>query len=329
MVSKKSNFYLTREELIREIILSKKKFRESNVPRTPAECFTPNLTQYLQLMVNRYANKGQWRGYSYIDDMKSDALLTLCQNAFKYNEEKYDNPFGYYTQIIKYCFITFLEKEEIIRDIKDSLWESIGMTPSYARQLKNEMLREVGDTSNKGLKALKKDADLMGEKINIIGSIIARVNRLREPDITIDLEIADSLDPDSEEEHLHVHPYTGDLEAVLNLFDGVVNFTLAEGVDIGGTLCIVLSLDNKATNSKIIRVLPDTTDISVTLALCSIGLTIRRDLMVKRLREISGFNLSPRFPVGEAAPAEALDVEQTDYTAPEPANKRRRRKTTT
>jgi len=94
MAAKKSNFYLTREQLIHEIILSKKKHRESNEEKTPAECFTPKLTVYLQLMVNKYANKGQWRNYSYLDDMKSDALLTLCQNAFKYNEEKYDNPFG-------------------------------------------------------------------------------------------------------------------------------------------------------------------------------------------------------------------------------------------
>jgi hypothetical protein len=321
MVSKKSNYYLTREQLIQEIILSKKKFRESNLPRTPAECFTPNLTKYLELMVHRYANKGQWRGYSYIDDMKSEALLTLCQNAFKYNEEKYDNPFGYYTQIIKYCFITSLEKEEIVRDIKDSLWESIGMTPSYARQIRNEMLREVGDTSNKGLKALKKDADLMSEKINAIGGLCSRVNRTREADMELDFEIAELL----EMEHL---PFTGELQCAIMLFAEAPNYSVKENVEIAGQMVNCLTLLDTSTNSRTMRVLPDVSVESITLALCSLALTIRRDLMVKRLREISGYNVTPRFPVGESQPSEVVEAEPTEY-APEPSTKRRRRRTTT
>jgi hypothetical protein len=544
MVSRKSTFYLTREELIREIILSKKVHRESNYPRTPAECFTANLTRYLQLMVNRYANKGQWRNYcvdekteclthrgwmgiddvtehdtilsyqygqlkwstiksiyrgdyagklfhltgqrldalvtpehkflttfglktvdvlqsgdklilfgdataspaktihtdnfvelqknltmpfilslsqaqrkllinqmiaadgwitnpeyqnygghldkehidafvtlctiagfqtcvnvhnradydtpfytvqiyanntdtrlesidfhggknprriigkpksacpntptvdyigrvwcpeteyglfiarrngyiyltgnSYLDDMKSDALLTLCQNAFKYNEEKYDNPFGYYTQIIKYCFITFLEKEEVIRDIKDSLWESIGMTPSYARQIKNEMLREVNDTSNKGLKALKRDVDAMSVKIAIIGQIASRVNRLAEADGDIDREISEALE-------LEPQSFTSDRRAVLLLFDKPPEYMIQPGVEIAGSRVNLLSLTDHSTNSSTKRILPNTSDEYVTLALCSIALTVHRDLMVKKLREISGYNLNPRF----------------------------------
>lgn len=326
MSSKKSNFYLTREQLITEIILSKKRHRESNFPLSPAECFTPKLTEYLQLMVNRYANKGQWRGYSYIEDMKSDALLTLCQNAFKYNEEKYDNPFGYYTQIIKYCFITFLEKEELMRDIKDSLWESIGMTPSYARQIKNEMLKDVADQSNKGMKALKRDTEALNLRISTLGSIIAQVNRLKTPDTYLDLEISEALEIDP-------RPYTGDLEAVIELFDNPPIYEIEQGVEIAGQAVICLTLYDAATRSNTKRIIPNTETSTIVLALSSIGLTIRRDLMVKRLRELSGYNIvSTRMPTADKitdpdGDSDHSDTNYSDIANPSP-KRRMRRKTT-
>lgn len=316
MVARKPNHYLTREELIREIVLSKKRHRESNHPRTPAECFTPKLTEYLQLMVNRYANKGQWRGYSYIDDMKSDALLTLCQNAFKYNEEKYDNPFGYYTQIIKYCFITFLEKEEIIRDIKDSMWESIGMTPSYARQIKNEMLRDIVDQSSKGMKALKKDAELINAKIIALGQISTKLMRIGCPDVDLDFEIKEILEIDP-------HPYTSDLASALLLFDSPPHYRVEDGIVVDGQSVSCLTVYDESTRSNTKRILANTDEQTIITALCAIGLMIRRDLLVKRLREISGYNINTtRIPSAEVMDAPVEFEPVFDYQ--EPRRKRKR-----
>lgn len=328
MAQKKSNFYLTREQLITEIILSKKKHRESNVPLSPAECFTPKLTEYLQLMVTRYANKGQWRGYSYIEDMKSDALLTLCQNAFKYDETRYDNPFGYYTQIIKYCFITFLEKEELVRDIKDSLWETIGMTPSYARQIKNEILDHAREAAldrakargekeqvHKTLKSLKKDVEFINEKINRL----ARLIRLKEADIEADIEIAEILEVDQ-------RPYTGDRDSAMSLFTRPPVYLVEADIEIAGQLVSCLTLADESTRSNTKRVIPDAEDATITAALCSIALTIRRDLLVKELRNVSGYNIaSTRMPTADkTTDPEASEFEDTSYSEFAPSNPKRR-----
>lgn len=224
-------------------------------------------------------------GNSYIEDMKSDALLTLCQNAFKYNEEKYDNPFGYYTQIIKYCFITFLEKEELMRDIKDSLWESIGMTPSYARQIKNEMLRDVIDQSNKGMKALKKDADAINIRIDLITDIISKMKTLETSDVDIDFEISEVLEIDP-------LPYTGNIEMVIGLFTDAPNYKVESDIKVADQTVNCLTLFDQATQSNTKRIIRNTDPDTVILALCSIALTIRRDLLVKRVREISGYNIT-------------------------------------
>lgn len=332
MAQKKSNFYLTREELIREIILSKKKHRESNLPRSPAECFTAKLTEYLQLMVNKYANKGQWRGYSYIEDMKSEALLTLCQNAFKYDETRYDNPFGYYTQIIKYCFITSLEKEELVRDIKDSLWEAQGMTPSFARQVKNEILsnarenaldrakdRDAKEQANKTIKSLKKEVEVLNEKINNLSRLI----KVKESNMEADFEIAEILGIDG-------MPYTGDRDSALELFLKPPHYEIERDVEIAGQRVNCLTLIDESTRSNTKRVIADTEPETITTTLCSIALTIRRDLLVKELRNISGYNVtsthiptSDKSTVSERNEAEPSENYERDLT---PSAKRRPRK---
>jgi hypothetical protein len=251
--------------------------------------------------------------------MKADAMMTLCQNIFKYDETRFHNPFGYATQIVKYCFITFLEKEEIVRDIKDSLWESIGMTPSYARQIRNEMMKDMIDQSAKGLKAVKKDVEILNLKIQALGSIGSRLNRAKMPDLELDFEIAETLEMD----HL---PYTGDLESTLLLFVDPPSYTV-QRITVDGTDKNCLSVYDASTRSSTKRVLNSTDHEAIVVALCSIGLSVRRDLLVKRLRELSGYNLTTtRIPTAERMlPADDPLEETADYQAPA-KNRRKNRK---
>ena len=50
---------------------------------------------YIKL-VERYSQRSNWRGYTYIDEMRGQALLQLTQIGLQFNEAKSDNPFAYY-----------------------------------------------------------------------------------------------------------------------------------------------------------------------------------------------------------------------------------------
>jgi hypothetical protein len=76
-----------------------------------------------------------WCNYTYLDEMKSDALYTLARNALKFDENKSTNVFAYYTQIIKLSFITRLDQEQKQGKIRDAVSEHYGMMPSFQRQL--------------------------------------------------------------------------------------------------------------------------------------------------------------------------------------------------
>lgn len=151
MKKKVKTNYVNNENLLQEIALSKAK-QEQHPDWTPAQCFTPKLTNMLMEMVYRYAGKYNWRGYSYNDEMRSEALVSLCQSALKFDASRSQNPFGYYTMIITRCFITYLEKEKQLRSIRDDLIEmsDTDLKPSMGRQIEDEMKKfnsEASDTN--------------------------------------------------------------------------------------------------------------------------------------------------------------------------------------
>jgi DNA-directed RNA polymerase specialized sigma24 family protein len=132
----KSQHFVDNSELLLEIAKSKQRLKEN--PSLAQSAITRRLMDMLILMVDRYATKPNWAGYSYIDDMKSDAVLDLYQKWHRFDETRFDNPFAYYTQIMYHCFIGSQGKEKRQREIRDRQLERLGRLPSYTRQLEHE-----------------------------------------------------------------------------------------------------------------------------------------------------------------------------------------------
>jgi hypothetical protein len=108
-----------------------------------AECLTPELVRMIMELVSRFATSYRWRGYTWIEDMQSEAVLSLCRVSLKFNLEKageYPNPFGYYTQIVKRVFLTYVDKEKKQGRIRDDIIEmsNTDLLPSFARQHEGE-----------------------------------------------------------------------------------------------------------------------------------------------------------------------------------------------
>ena len=95
-------------------------------------------TMYIKL-VERYSQRSNWRGYTYIDEMRGQALLQLAQIGLQFNEDKSDNPFAYYTTVVNNSFTRVLNIEKKNQGIRDDLLENAGQAPSWTRQLAHEM----------------------------------------------------------------------------------------------------------------------------------------------------------------------------------------------
>ncbi len=114
---------------------------------------TPKLARMFILMVNKYGQRGNWRGYTYIDEMKGQALLQLAQMGLQFDEYKSDNPFSYYTASVSNSFTRVLNLEKKNQDLRDDLLIDSGASPSFSRQLAVEeeirRLREEAQESAK------------------------------------------------------------------------------------------------------------------------------------------------------------------------------------
>lgn len=98
---------------------------------------TRRLAEMFLKLCERYATRSNWRGYTYNEEMKGQALLQLSQIGLQFDESKSSNPFAYYTAAITNSFTRILNIEKRNQNLRDDILEMNGLNPSYTRQGQN------------------------------------------------------------------------------------------------------------------------------------------------------------------------------------------------
>ncbi len=119
--AKKTNHYIDKAEMLDEVVKSK-----------AAGAMTDKLARMILLLAEKYSHHHWFIGYSYREDMVADAVLNLVGSALKFNPEKSNNPFGYYTIAIQRSFMHYLHVEKKHRYIRDKMLLELGENPSFA-----------------------------------------------------------------------------------------------------------------------------------------------------------------------------------------------------
>lgn len=122
------------KELVAEIIELRKSFdaarekhdrdlqeaKDANAPQEVIDALnkkdiigTPSerLGEIFMDLVENYATKSNFSGYTYLDEMKSRAIFFLLKYSKSFNPDKSSNAFAYCTQIVKNAFIQVINKE--------------------------------------------------------------------------------------------------------------------------------------------------------------------------------------------------------------------------
>jgi len=95
---------------------------------------TNELARMWMKLVDRYATRGNVRGYTYNDEMKGQAILQLAQIGLQFDESKSQNPFAYYTAAVTNSFVRIINIEKRAQNIRDDILEQNGLNPSWTRQ---------------------------------------------------------------------------------------------------------------------------------------------------------------------------------------------------
>lgn len=106
---------------------------------------TRKLADMFIKLCERYATRSNWRGYTYNEEMRGQALLQLSQIGLQFDESKSQNPFAYYTAAITNSFTRILNIEKKMQNIRDDILEMNGLNPSWTRQ--NSGSRSAADLS--------------------------------------------------------------------------------------------------------------------------------------------------------------------------------------
>jgi hypothetical protein len=98
-------------------------------------------TMYLKLC-EKYSLRFNWRGYTYVDEMRGAAVLQLTYVGLRFNEAKSQNPFAYYTAAVNNSFCRVLNTEKRVQNIRDDILEMNNLAPSFTRQHSQDIARE-------------------------------------------------------------------------------------------------------------------------------------------------------------------------------------------
>ena len=110
--------------------LSNKEFLAQVIACQEADICSERLGEMFMILATRYASKPNFSGYSYKDEMISHGLVACVASVNKFNTEKSENPFAYYTQVIHSAFLQILNKEKKHQNIRDKALVEANMNPS-------------------------------------------------------------------------------------------------------------------------------------------------------------------------------------------------------
>jgi hypothetical protein len=99
---------------------------------------TNTLAKQWMMLAERYSRRANYRGYSYNEEFQGQALMQLSQVGLQFDESKSDNPFAFYTTVVKNSFVRIINLEKRNQVIRDDILEMSGASPSYSRQSESE-----------------------------------------------------------------------------------------------------------------------------------------------------------------------------------------------
>lgn len=86
--------------------------KEAEKNELPTPRITEEIGQSFMMIATKLASKANFSGYTYKDEMISDALENCIVAVHNFDPEKSKNPFAYFTQIVWYAFLRRIEKEK-------------------------------------------------------------------------------------------------------------------------------------------------------------------------------------------------------------------------
>lgn len=168
MTQKPKKHYVNNKDFYDAIVTYRKKISENSNTRVP-----DYVGQCIMAICTKLSTKPNFIGYSFRDEMISDAIENCIASVDGFDPEKSRNPFAYFTQIAWNAFIRRISKEKkqqyikhknmvnniAIADLEPEAYNSVATKTQY-----NKITNEIIDSFEKKLTKPKKNSIVGVEK---------------------------------------------------------------------------------------------------------------------------------------------------------------------
>jgi DNA-directed RNA polymerase specialized sigma24 family protein len=167
--------YINNKTLYESMVEYKEKLKISEDNDIVKPQISNYIGQSIMLICNNLAKKPNFSGYTYKQDMISDAIIDCVAAVDKFDPSRTNNPFAYFTQIAWHAFLRRLQKEKKQTYIKhknyensylmNDLWEGDFNVQMLSNEYSNELVKSyenklTDDKKKVKLAELKKSLEL-------------------------------------------------------------------------------------------------------------------------------------------------------------------------
>lgn len=135
--------YCNNKAFFEDIVIYKQKCEEAKVAGKEKPRVSEYVGKCLLDIANGLGKKSNFSGYTFLAEMKSDGIENCLMYFDSFDPTKSQNPFAYFTQIIKWAFIRRIHKEHRMHEIKlknleNNIFNSEHPAPSDLKYLYND-----------------------------------------------------------------------------------------------------------------------------------------------------------------------------------------------
>ena len=117
--------YINNKDFYELLVQYREKCQTAETNGKPTPPIPDSIGKAFMMIATKLSSKGNFVGYTYKDEMVSDALENCIVAVHSFDPEKSKNPFAYFTQIIWYAFLRRIEKEKKQTYIKYKMLEDL------------------------------------------------------------------------------------------------------------------------------------------------------------------------------------------------------------
>lgn len=168
MTQKPKRHYVNNKDFYDALVTYRKKLSENSNTRVP-----DYVGQCIMAICTKLSTKPNFIGYSFRDEMISDAIENCIASVDGFDPAKSSNPFAYFTQIAWNAFIRRISKEKkqqyikhknMVNNIAVADLEPEAFSASTTKTQYNEITNEIIDSFEKKLTKPKKNSIVGVEK---------------------------------------------------------------------------------------------------------------------------------------------------------------------